>query len=25
MRGWANHFRHAVAEHVFSKLDAFVQ
>jgi RNA-directed DNA polymerase len=24
MRGWANYFKHAVAKHVFSKLDAFV-
>lgn len=24
MRGWANYFKHAVAKHVFSKLDALV-
>ncbi|AZS75590.1 group II intron reverse transcriptase/maturase [Streptomyces lydicus] len=24
MRGWANYFKHAVAKHVFTKLDAFV-
>jgi RNA-directed DNA polymerase len=24
MRGWANYFKHAVAKHVFGKLDAFV-
>ncbi|KQV11393.1 group II intron reverse transcriptase/maturase [Kitasatospora sp. Root107] len=24
MRGWANYFKHAVAKHVFSKLDGFV-
>ncbi|MFJ2562652.1 hypothetical protein OIE49_01485 [Streptomyces sp. NBC_01788] len=24
MRGWANYFKHAVAKHVFDRLDAFV-
>ncbi|MFJ8076768.1 group II intron maturase-specific domain-containing protein [Streptomyces sp. NPDC096176] len=24
MRGWANYFKHAVAKHVFERLDAFV-